>query len=509
MSGWRGWPVLLGLVMMPAPVVAGPAPEALFGKIDRIYADFARDNHIPGLIYGVVAAGELVHVKGIGVQDIATGAPVTQDSVFRIASLTKAFTALAALHLRDEGRLRLDDPVSRYIPELRVIPPQGVEAREIGIADLLDHTAGFVTDDPWGDRQLAMSEDEFSAAIARGVPMARAPGQFDYSNYGYTLLGRAIARASGQSYQHYIGGTLLDPLGMAATGWEVADIPKTVRVTGYRWEGGRNRPEPVLGDGAFGAMAGLHSSARDYARYVVWLLSAWSDPGTQKEGARTEGPVLAASTVREAGTGAAYVRTQVQTGADGQPCASASMYGYGFYVVQDCRGRAMLRHAGGLPGYGSQVLLMPDRGIGIFAFANLTYAAVYKPTLAAADLLAASDMGGRKPPPPSADALAAVRAAMAIYRAGDYGGRKGLFADNLLLDHGLDVRNAALGDVRRRLGACGEPEQVEAPHALAARLRARCEQGMLGVSILLAPTIPATIQYLEYEALPPEEGTGQ
>ena len=91
----------------------------MFAAVDRIFADYALDAHIPGLVYGVVSDGRLVYVRGIGVQDLESNRPVTADTLFRIASMTKAFTALTVLKLRDEGKLRLDALAETYVPELR------------------------------------------------------------------------------------------------------------------------------------------------------------------------------------------------------------------------------------------------------------------------------------------------------------------------------------------------------------------------------------------------------
>jgi len=132
---------------------APPSPEAeKFADIDRIFADYAVDSHIPGLVYGIVENGRLVYVRGIGVQDLESNRPVTAETLFRIASMTKAFTALTVLKLRDDGKLHLDELAETYVPELRGWKYPTLDSPRIRVRDLLNHTAGFVTDDPWGDR---------------------------------------------------------------------------------------------------------------------------------------------------------------------------------------------------------------------------------------------------------------------------------------------------------------------------------------------------------------------
>ena len=99
---------------------SGTAVETeMFAAVDKIFADYALDSHIPGLVYGIVANGRMVHVRGLGIQDLESKRPVTPDTLFRIASMTKAFTALTVLKLRDEGKVRLDELAETYVPELR------------------------------------------------------------------------------------------------------------------------------------------------------------------------------------------------------------------------------------------------------------------------------------------------------------------------------------------------------------------------------------------------------
>lgn len=165
----------------------------MFSALDRLFADYALEAHIPGLIFGVVADGRLAHVGGVGIQDLDSKRPVTPDTVFRIASMTKAFTALTVLHLRDEGKLALEAPAEVYVPELGGWRYPTRDAPRIRVRDLLNHTAGFISDDPWGDRQTLLPEAEFTQLLREGASFARTPGTAaEYSNLGYALLGRKL-----------------------------------------------------------------------------------------------------------------------------------------------------------------------------------------------------------------------------------------------------------------------------------------------------------------------------
>ncbi len=491
---------LLVLAAPPPPVRAQEAPAAAvrgYDRLDPIFERYQRENHIPGLVYGVVADGRLVHVRSFGVQDLKTGRPVTPDTLFRIASMTKAFTALGILALRDRGRLSLEAPVESYVPELKGWRYPTADSPRIRVRDLLHHTAGFVTDDPWGDRQLPMPEAEFTRLLRSGVPFTRAPGvQMEYSNFGYALLGRVIANVSRRPYRQFIGRTLLGPLRMRSTGFEVGDWPLERRATGYRRENDRWSEEPTMRDGAFGAMGGLQTSARDYALYVAWLLSAWPP----RDGAES-GP-LKRSTVRELVRGSNFAEQRERV-VDGRPCRQSVTYGMGMRVFADCELGVALNHGGGLPGYGSGVLLLPDRGVGLFVFGNRTYGGGSEALWRAASMLNKAGLlpePARPVSPALADAYAAARRA---YREGDVLAIREKLAGNFLLDRSAADWSRDLAAIRKQVGACDRDRPVNARGALSANFRWLCERGTVDGEILLAPTRPATIQKLQLKVAPP------
>src|SRR4051812_45495782 len=109
----------------PIPAITDPNRRqvlaAAFPQVDAVFRAFAEQRHIPGLAFGFVIDGELVHTMAMGVRNIADQTPVTPDSIFRIASMSKSFTAMAIMKLRDDGKLRLDDPAEKYVPELTAL----------------------------------------------------------------------------------------------------------------------------------------------------------------------------------------------------------------------------------------------------------------------------------------------------------------------------------------------------------------------------------------------------
>jgi CubicO group peptidase (beta-lactamase class C family) len=476
---------------LPAPVVAIGADTA--AAVDQIFDDYALDSHVPGMVYGIVAGGRLAHVRGIGVQDLDSRRPVTADTLFRIASMTKAFTALTVLRLRDEGKLQLDAPAESYVPEMRRWRYPTSDSPHIRVRELLNHTAGFVTDDPWGDRQTPLPESDFTRLLRDGVPFARTPGMaYEYSNLGFALLGRVIGNVTGQPYADVITRTLLQPLGMASSGFVAEAARRDRRALGYRWEDDAWRLEPTLGPGAFGAMGGLQTSAADYARWVAFLLSAWpprDDPDA--------GPVRRA-TVRELVQGSNFPAVRQRFGHSGATaCRQAVNYGMGFNVAVDCDLGLTLSHGGGYPGYGSHVLLLPAYGVGIFAFANRTYAGPSGPVWDAALVLQKAGYL-QDAPAPVGEALAnAYRAVGAIYAAGDVTAGGDVLAMNVLLDRDAAGRARDIAALKSQVGDCDSTAPITPKSALSGNFVWRCAHGRVSGSVLLAPTQPARIQAIE------------
>src|SRR5215210_7874136 len=216
------------LSQAPPPPPAGPPVrlEQLLPDIDAHFRRYMEESHIPGLVYGIVRDGELAHVGSMGVAELERRRAVDANTLFRIASMSKAFTALAILKLRDEGRLSLDALAETYVPEMRDWRYPTTDSPRIRVRDLLSHVGGFVTDDPWGDRQTVMPEADFTRLLRDGVPFTRAPGTaHEYSNFGYALLGRTVSNVSGRPYKDYIEQTIMRPLGMMETGYDITASP--------------------------------------------------------------------------------------------------------------------------------------------------------------------------------------------------------------------------------------------------------------------------------------------
>ncbi len=520
-------PVLLALALLLAAVVApcatlaqAPASRSIapparfadparaaklataFPAIDRLVSEFAAARQVPGFAYGIIVDGRLVHVATAGYRELRSRAPVDTATVFRIASMTKSFTAVAILQLRDEGRLALDDPAERHVPELAGLRYPTADAPRITIRHLLTHAGGFPEDNPWGDQQLAATDDQMAAMMRSGIPFSNAPGiAYEYSNFGFAILGRIVANVSGMPYPRYISERVLAPLGMRVTTLEAASVPEGRLAHGYRRQDDRWLEEPQLPDGAFGSMGGMLTSIGDLGRYVGFMLDAWPP----RDGAET-GPLSRASR-REMQQIARYSgASAVADTADAELSLTAGGYGYGLRVSQTCRFRSSVAHTGGLPGFGSLMRWLPEYGVGIVALGNLTYTGWSNVAEEALNLLAETGALEPRVPQPSPVLVERQAEVTRLITSWDAALANRLAAMNLYRDEPADRRRAAIERVRDRAGgSCRNVGPFEAENALRGRWRMRCADGDLRVTITLAPTEPAKVQFLDVASIGREE----
>lgn len=474
------------------PAGAQPSPPAsaeqqsTYTAIDAQFERWMAANHVPGLVWGVVIDGRLVHVGAFGQQSLEPGGrPVTADTGFRIASMSKAFTAYAVLRLRDEGKLRLDDPVWKYVPEVKSW------GADITVADLLHHAAGFVTDDPWGDRQQPMAEAEFTRLLKAGVPRtAPRATRFEYSNLGYALLGRIVSNVSGMNYSRYVSQKVFVPLGMAGSTYEVSAVPQDRRAIGYRWEDNGWQTEPQMAHGVFGAMGGVTTSANDYARWLGFLLSAWPASGARDPGA----------TVRAMQTGGGLPQLRTRPGTMRSDCKLAAVYGAGLIAGQDCVLGQVLYHGGGYPGYGSHMLLIPDAGVAVFALTNRTYAGPSGPVWDAATQLSEAGLIRPRGLATSASLNTAYGNVRTLWKAGRLQVLPGgSLAMNFVLDRDPAHWQTLLAERKAQAGVCDTAAAITPTGALSGRFSWTCTNGTINGTLLLAPTPAPRIQALAFD----------
>jgi CubicO group peptidase (beta-lactamase class C family) len=475
--------------------------DVALAGLDAHFVRVQSDRGVPGMAWGVVREGRLVHSAGAGTVSQQDATTPTADHVFRIASMTKSFTAAAVLHLRDEGRLRLDNPVAQYVPALAGWRPYAADAAPVTIRDLLTMSGGLATDDPWGDRQQGLPLDEFEQLLADGPSFALPPGVvFEYSNLGYGILGRVITNVAGSEYCDVVRERLLDPLGMASTGYLEEEVPDARLMHGYVRRGDDLIREGRDGYGALASMGGLFSTVRDLAAWAIGFIDAFparSDP---------EGPhPLRRSSRREMQQGHRPVGLLIPAHApDLQPTAQASGYGFGLEAAPDLELGTVISHSGGYPGFGSHMAWHPATGLGVIALGSLRYAPMRQAANDALRDLALADVAPRRPLLPLPATERAVAAVDRLLDAWDEAAADALFAMNVDLDETRERRRAALEAAVASVGGPLRPDPARPASSSTPAERTwwrRGERGWLRLQAKVTPEASPRLQWLTVEAV--------
>ncbi len=464
--------------------------KGITDTLQQLFNQHASEKNIPGIAYGIVVDDTLVLSSTIGVSNIDSNTPVQSNTAFRIASMTKSFTAMAILKLRDEGLLSLTDPVMKYIPELEKLNYLTSDSPVINIENLLTMTAGFPEDNPWGDRQLAMSNEDFMTLMANGLSISKVPSyQYEYSNTGYAMLGYIITQVSGQSYQDYITKNILHPLDMHHTFWEYDKVPKVQLANGYRWEDEQWKPEPILHDGAYGAMGGLITSIDDFSKYVSFHLSAWPARSDKEK------EPLKRSSVREMHTPKYNFLNSWNKDWNNEPCASMIGYGYGLGIAMDCKRITRVSHGGALPGFGSNFAFFPKYGIGLMAFGNLTYTRPIP--YDKIEKMIFETLEVKKRSLPVSDILKQRKKEITkLIKDEEVRLDSVIFAENFFLDKSKEKRIKEIKDILNKAGTFKKVLEISPRNQLRGSFKIQCENGDIRIFFTLTPEKIPLVQKL-------------
>lgn len=481
------------------------ALEDALRTADGVADRFFEGRHIPGLVYGVVAGGELVHSRGLGTLRLAEDAVPDADSVFRIASMTKSFTAATILSLRDEGRLTLDDPIAIHVPELTGLRGPTADSPTITVRHLMTMAAGLATDDPWGDRQQGLELGAFSELLRGPLTFAWTPGtRFEYSNLGYGILGRLITKVAGAEYRDVVQERLLRPLGMTSTGYLREEVPPEHLALGYLWRDDAYVEEPIDPYGALAAMGGIFTSVRDLARWVAFFTDAYP-PRDDPEG----GAPLSRATRREMQQARTSLGTDVQAaGLDAPLEISSGGYGYGLFVEDRRDWGRVVSHSGGYPGFGSNMSWLPASGLGVIVLTNHRYGWAGLLTRQLMGSLVAADAMPARRIHPTAEAAEARRDIERILVSWDDAVAARLFAMNVELDEPIARRRAAIERLADRHGPLAPdpdlPELSSTPLDASWWLQGE-RGGRVKVEISLSPESPPRVQTFAVTSVPDPE----
>jgi CubicO group peptidase (beta-lactamase class C family) len=324
-------------------------------ELDRAVARFVAGHRIPGAVAGAVVDGTLAWTGAYGFVDLEAGARADERTLYRVASVTKTFTAAAIVQLRDEGRLRLDDPLAVHLPEFGGASNPFGPIEDVTIRRVLTHEAGLPVESPLFDwaRGGYPTIHAIVGALDRVVLTVPPESAHKYSNLGYQLLGEVIARLCGATYEETVARRLLDPLGMASSTFRPSEAELARAAPGHeartfsdRLAPAAERSKPTTADG------GLYSTVADLARWI-----AAQDPPTASA---TERPVLGPRSLEE-------MHRPRRLLDPGWRRAQALAW-----QVARRGDDVFVGHSGGTFGYSSAVLFSPGDRVGVIVLSNGT-----------------------------------------------------------------------------------------------------------------------------------------
>jgi CubicO group peptidase (beta-lactamase class C family) len=309
---------------------------------------------IPGLSLGFVVDQDLVWSKGYGFADLRRHEPATPRTLYSICSISKLFTSIAVLKLRDEGRLRLDEPISQYLPWFN-LPAASADSPPVSLRGLLTHSAGIPreSDQPYwtGPEFPFPTRDDVIKGLSRQSMLYPSERYFQYSNLGMALAGQIVEKVSGLPYDQYVRENILMPLGLSRTTPELpAEERGKLLAQGYGGlprEGERGLM-PFFQARGIAPAAGFASNVEDLARFASWQFRLLAKGGVE---------VLKASTLRE------MQRVQWM-----DPDWKTS-WGLGF-VVYRINNKTFVGHGGSCPGFRTAVILVPEDLVAAVAMSN-------------------------------------------------------------------------------------------------------------------------------------------
>ena len=360
------------------PAASAPAAAPASATIDSIVEHALRTFGVPGAAVAVVRDGRVVLARGYGVRTLGRAEPVDTATRFGIASNTKAFTATLLAQLVEEGKLEWDAPVTRWLPEFALSDPY--VTRELTVRDLLVHRSGLGLGA--GDLLWWPASTHDRAEIVRRlryIPLATSfRTAYAYDNVLYLVAGQLVERVDGRSWEDAVRARLLARVGMTASTTRHSDAAAGGNVaTPHAEVEGRVRPVAPMASDNTNPAGGINSTATDMARWMLVQL----DSGRLADGSRLFTPASA----RELWT-MVTPRTAMGASPLGLDHMRPRFRGYALgFDTKDYRGRFMLQHTGGLPGYLSMVTMLPDARVGVAvltnaesgeAFSAITYALV-------------------------------------------------------------------------------------------------------------------------------------
>ncbi|MBA3678339.1 MAG: beta-lactamase family protein [Sphingosinicella sp.] len=377
-SRWLIAPLLIGAMQMPSSAAADERGfDAALADFRRLHQSETRRANIAGSSFYLIRDGNIVAADHLGEQDAEAHVPVDARTIYHWASITKTMTGIAIMQLRDRGLLRLDDPIVKYMPQLRAVHNPYGDTDKITLRQLMSHSAGFRNGTwPWRDHEWQPFEPKGWAQLEAMLPYTKVefkPGsQFSYSNPGIVYLGQVIERISGEDFEVYVDKNILKPLGMHDSYFDGTPphlLPH--RSHSYYIRDGKRVAAPFDVDtGVTVSNGGLNAPMPDMARYAAFLLG---DPARAAE----YDVILKRSSIDE------MWRPQISAGKDFTQgrMAETTQAGLSFFIDQGKGGLHIVGHNGDQNGFRAYLSLCPDQSAGtLLAFNTETRGVRNNPT---------------------------------------------------------------------------------------------------------------------------------
>jgi CubicO group peptidase (beta-lactamase class C family) len=339
--------------------MSAPALEKTLKDLDEMTIQLMNENLLPGTVVGVVENGKLIYAKGTGLANIEKHQPMTPETVFRIASISKTFTAVGLMQLWELGKFQLDDPVNDYLKDFKILH-RDPHAPPVTFRHMLTHTAGIGEVRDYRDLFLMLigkgEGNTLNEAEVPSIPKYLRgrlepdayPGQkWAYANLAFGALGQAIEDISGEPFPEYMRKHVFEPLGMQMTSYQMTDQLKAGMATGYQFKKGNMLPTKIdfFPDRGAGSVS---SNLNEMALYMAALMNG---------GSNEHGSILKPGTL------------QMMMSPQYREHPRLQAMGLCFFLTDD-DGHLMAGHGGTLDGYESSMMVMPQDKLGMLIWSN-------------------------------------------------------------------------------------------------------------------------------------------
>ncbi len=327
--------------------------------VDRLMTSTMKAWQIPGMAVAVVRGDQVVYVQGYGTKELGGTDLVTADTLFQIASTTKAFTTTAISMLAAEGKLSWDDPVKKHLPYFRL--PDMCADSQVMLRDIVSHRTGSGRYDELWDNS-PFSREQIIRALGENELRRPFRTGYGYNNILFIAAGEVVANASGMPWEEFVRQRIFIPLGMRKTTTSDEEWAKADHASGYRYDWRTNRisPQKPGETQVLGPAGAIKSSARDMAQWLRFQLAG---------GAYNLQQLVDPAALEETKMPHTVIRLE-NTTRDLNPETHVMSYGLG-WTIQDYRGEQLISHSGALNGFRTHVDLLPKRNSGFVVMANV------------------------------------------------------------------------------------------------------------------------------------------